>query len=204
MLHNWTPDFKVRPITNIIVEENGEYIENYINLAPGGWMKASPHIKLDKNARALAQSLIIGRKGANIDYGSIIELNGEGSRGEILSRVITFDKSNIVSRGKIIANAKGVSGHIECKGLMISEESSIHAVPELLTNTVDATLTHEASIGRISKEQIEYLMARGFTEEEATGLIIRGFMNIELRGINEMVKKTVLDVLDRISRSESM
>ncbi len=204
MLHNWTPNFKVRPITKIIVEENGEYIENYINLAPGAWMKANPHITLMKNARAHSQSLIIGRGGADIDYGSTMELMGDGSRGDIISRVITFDKSKIVSRGKIVAVGKGTAGHIECKGLMISDESSIHAIPELVTNTIDATLTHEASIGKISKEQIEYLMARGFTEDEATGLIIRGFMNIELKGVNEAVKKTVLGILDKISKSEGM
>ena len=204
MLHNWTPGFKVRPITGVIVDDHGKYIENYINVAPGAWMKAAPHIRLGTGSKAVSQSLIVGRGDAKIDYGTVIELNGEGSVGEIISRVVTLEKSEITSRGRIVANAKNTRGHIECKGLMISEESRIKTIPELENNVVESELTHEAAIGKISKEQIDYLMARGFTEEEATNLILQDFMKLELKGVNEGVKKVIESTLRKISSFKAM
>lgn len=62
-------------------------------------------------------------------------------------------------------------------GLLLDGNSSIDAVPELLNK--DATLTHEASIGRISEEELSYLRSRGLTEDEAIGLIVTGFLGEE-------------------------
>ncbi len=64
-------------------------------------------------------------------------------------------------------------------GLLLDGNSSIDAVPELLNKNKDATLTHEASIGRISEEELSYLRSRGLTEDEAIGLIVTGFLGEE-------------------------
>jgi len=204
MIHNWTPDFKVRPITGVIVEENGEFISNYINFAPGSWMKANPKIYLKRNAKTSNNSLIIGKSNAFIDNGPSIFLEGEGARAEIISRAISFEKSQLIMRGEIIAKAPNTKGHIECKGLTLSKDSIITAVPVLESQTTDSELTHEASIGKISREQIEYLMARGFTEDEAISLIVRGFMDIEILGLTKEFKAYIRKVLDQIAESSGM
>ena len=204
MLHNWNPDFKVRPITGVKVGKHGQYISNYINLAPGAWMKSEPTIYVDEGGVVESQSLIVGRKGSYIDYGTIVHLNGAESRAELISRALAIDDTTLITRGKIIANAKNTKGHIECKGLMLANKATIRTIPELESMINDANLTHEASIGRISKEQLEYLMARGFTEEEATSLIVRGFLTMEFKGINDVVRKTIKQALDRLAESEAL
>ena len=107
-------------------------------------------------------------------------------------------------RGEIIAKAPNTKGHIECKGLTLSKDSIITAVPVLESQTTDSELTHEASIGKISREQIEYLMARGFTEDEAISLIVRGFMDIEILGLTKEFKAYIRKVLDQIAESSGM
>lgn len=84
-------------------------------------------------------------------------------------------EGRIVNRGSLIGEQAGVKGHLECQGLMLSPEGVIYAIPELEARTDGVELSHEAAVGKIAQEEIEYLMARGFTEDEATAMIVRGF-----------------------------
>jgi len=77
----------------------------------------------------------------------------------------------------MVANDAG-TGHV-CMGLLLSENSSIQAIPELINRNKDVSLTHEASVGKISEEALNYLRSRGLTEDEATDLIITGFLGEE-------------------------
>jgi hypothetical protein len=64
---------------------------------------------------------------------------------------------------------------MECRGLILSETGRIHAIPELEGTRRDVEMTQEAAVGKIAPEEIEYLIARGLTQEEATAAIVRGF-----------------------------
>jgi Fe-S cluster assembly scaffold protein SufB len=64
-------------------------------------------------------------------------------------------------------------------GLLLAEDSSINAIPELVNNHKDASLTHEASVGKISEEVLNYLRSRGLTEDQAIDLIVSGFLGEE-------------------------
>ncbi|RJS68776.1 SufD family Fe-S cluster assembly protein, partial [ANME-2 cluster archaeon] len=59
----------------------------------------------------------------------------------------------------------------------------MHSVPELEATVEDAELSHEAAVGRISEEEIAYLTARGLSEDEAAGAIVRGFLNVDIKGL---------------------
>ena len=61
-------------------------------------------------------------------------------------------------------------------GLLLSEKSSINSMPELYNKDMNAVLTHEASVGRISEEELNYLRSRGLTENETISLIVTGFL----------------------------
>ncbi len=63
--------------------------------------------------------------------------------------------------------------------------------PILEANIDDVELTHEAAVGKIAKDQVEYLMARGITEEEAVGMIVRGFLDVGIRGIPDELKTEI-------------
>ena len=65
----------------------------------------------------------------------------------------------------------------------MSEGGVIHAIPELKGNLSGIDLSHEAAVGKIAEEEIEYLMARGLTRSEATAIIIRGFMKVDVEGL---------------------
>jgi hypothetical protein len=62
------------------------------------------------------------------------------------------------------------------------------AIPILEANVADIELTHEAAVGKIAKDQVEYLMARGIPEEEAVGMIVRGFLDVGIRGIPDELR----------------
>ena len=98
--------------------------------------------------------------------------------------------------GEVVARAPGARGHIECRGLIMDSESRLGTVPVLRTEVSDAELTHEAAIGRLGEEQIFYLMSRGIPEEEAVSVLVRGFMEVETKGLPEELKERVRAALD--------
>jgi len=59
----------------------------------------------------------------------------------------------------------------------------IHAIPELKGTLVGIDLSHEAAVGKIAEEEVEYLMMRGLTRDEATATIVRGFLRVDIEGL---------------------
>ena len=103
-----------------------------------------------------------------------VELNGENSAADVVSRSVAKEKSYQKLDLCIIGNA-ACNGHTECDSI-IMDEGKILAVPSLEANDVDATLVHEAAIGKIAGEQLIKLMTLGLTEKEAEEQIINGFL----------------------------
>ena len=103
-----------------------------------------------------------------------VELNGEGASADVVSRSVARDHSFQKFDAKIIGNAP-CSGHTECDSI-IMDQGRILAVPGLEANHVDASLFHEAAIGKIAGEQLIKLMTLGLTEAEAEEQIINGFL----------------------------
>ena len=103
-----------------------------------------------------------------------VVLNGEGSSADIVSRSVARDQSFQRFEAKITGNA-ACYGHTECDSI-IMENGKILAVPALEANNVDASLVHEAAIGKIAGEQIIKLMTLGLTDQEAEEQIINGFL----------------------------
>ena len=183
MIHNWAPEVEVRPRSGIIVEENGVFIGNYVCLNPVKDLQMYPVTYCGKNARATSQSIIYASKDSKIDIGSKMVLSGENSRAEIISRTVATDNADVTARGILSGSAPNVKAHLECIGLMLSDNARIYSVPELEATVKDAELSHEAAVGRISEEEIAYLTARGLSEEEAAGAIVRGFLNVDIKGL---------------------
>jgi len=76
-----------------------------------------------------------------------------------------------------------VKGHLECRGLILSEKGTIHAIPELEGSVEGVDLSHEAAVGKIAEEEIEYLMTRGLSRDEAVSVIVRGFLSVDIEGL---------------------
>lgn len=103
-----------------------------------------------------------------------VEMNGEDSGVNLISRSVARGNSYQAYRSNIIGNTK-CTGHSECDAIL-SENGRVDASPELVANDRDAALIHEAAIGKIAGEQILKLRTLGLTEEEAEKAIIDGFL----------------------------
>lgn len=103
-----------------------------------------------------------------------VDLNGDGSSANIISRSVAKDDSYQLFLSKINGNNR-CAGHSECDGI-IMDNARISAIPEITANNLDAELIHEAAIGKIAGEQIIKLMTLGLTEEEAEAQIVNGFL----------------------------
>ena len=103
-----------------------------------------------------------------------ITLNGENSSTNVVSRSVAKGRSFNSFNGLINGNAP-CTGHTECDAI-IMDDAKIVAIPQLTANHVDASLIHEAAIGKIAGEQLMKLMTLGLTEQEAEEQIINGFL----------------------------
>ena len=103
-----------------------------------------------------------------------IDLDGDDSSANVISRGVARDKSRQVLVLRINGNAR-CYGHSECDNIVM-DESFVQAVPEITANSVEASLIHEAAIGKIAGEQITKLMTLGLTEAEAEEQIVAGFL----------------------------
>jgi Fe-S cluster assembly scaffold protein SufB len=117
-----------------------------------------------------------------LDTGARVVLEASRSRAEIISRAITTG-GRIMARGHLRGLHSEVKAHLECHGLILNDSGAIHAIPELEAQAAGAEMSHEAAVGKIAEEEIEYLMARGLSEEEATATIVRGFLNVRIEGL---------------------
>ena len=103
-----------------------------------------------------------------------VELNGEGSGAHVISRSVAKDDSKQQFISRIKGNNK-CSGHTECDAI-IMDNANVSAIPEILATDPDASLIHEAAIGKIAGEQLIKLMTLGLTEKEAEEEIVNGFL----------------------------
>lgn len=103
-----------------------------------------------------------------------VDLNGEGSSANVISRAVAKDDSRQLFLAKINGNSR-CAGHSECDAI-IMDNARISAIPEITANCLDAELIHEAAIGKIAGEQIIKLMTLGLSEAEAEAQIVNGFL----------------------------
>ncbi|MEN4006691.1 MAG: SufD family Fe-S cluster assembly protein [Methanobacteriaceae archaeon] len=184
MVHNWAEQVDVRPRTGIMVGDDSTYISNYILTSPVKSIQAYPTAYCSgKNSKVLFQSVLGGQQDSLLDIGSRVILEGEGSSCEMISRAVTKDQSQIYARGHLAGRQHDTKGHLECHGLVLSDDSMMYAVPELEGSATEIELSHEAAVGKIAEEEVLYLMSRGLTEEEAASMIVRGFLSMDITGL---------------------
>ncbi len=203
MIHHWGDSTVVRPRSAGRVEEGGVFQNNYILLKPVGDLQMYPLMTLaGRGAVARFNSVIVAPPGSRVDCGNRIELNAPDTRGEVISRVLTTG-GEVINRGYIGAAAAPAKGHLECKGLILGG-GRIHAVPELDSNRDGVELSHEAAVGKIAREEIEYLMARGLDEDEAASTIVRGFLNVDIMGLPAPLKKAMDEQIALLETGHAM
>jgi uncharacterized protein len=181
------------------------YFERHVH-GPEGGITVVPKAKvfLDESARFSTEfALLKGRVGSiDIDYEttcmahSVMEmkarisargddrvkiresaaLNGEYARGALVSHIAVRDRASAEIYNDLVARAPFARGHVDCKEI-VQGEASARAIPIVQVNHPQAHVTHEAAIGSVDSRQLQTLMSRGLTEEEAVELIIDGLLS---------------------------
>lgn len=203
MIHDWGAETVVHPRTAIDVGKNATFTSNYVALTRVKEIQSYPVAYLSDGAVGKFSSIIYGRPHSSIDMGAKAILNGQNAKSEIISRVVS-KSSRIVARAYIEGNGKNVKGHTECNGLLLDNKSSVYTVPELEANNIDTELSHEASIGKIAGEKLNYLMSRGLDEDTARALLIRGFLEKGIQGLPANLKKRINAMIEKATSSEGV
>ena len=196
MVHSWGKEVEVRPRTGITIAEGGSLSNNYICLRPVKTLQTFPTATLAGRGAVASFNTVIYSSMGNIDVGSNVNLNAPDTSAESISRVVSVG-GEVIARGRMTGTVPGARAHLECVGLLLSEKGRIYSIPELDGRSKDLDMSHEAAVGRISEEELEYLMARGLSSEEATSVIVRGFLDVEIKGLPEELKQEIRNITQR-------
>jgi Fe-S cluster assembly scaffold protein SufB len=191
MIHNWAENIAVRPRSAIRIEEGGVFLNNYISLHPVQSLQLFPSALLvGRGATARFNSVLMAPPGSHMDVGSRAVLSAPDTRCEMIARALTTG-GEIISRGLMVGEVEGVKAHLECRGMILKGGGRIYAIPELDGKVEGVDMSHEAAVGKIAREEVEYLMARGLSEDEAVATIVRGFMHVDIEGLPPVLKDQI-------------
>jgi len=202
MIHDWAPQVRVFPRSVAMIESGGVFISNYIALTVAEMVQMYPLAIVKKKGIARFNSIIYAPQGAHFDLGAAAKLVEPEARAEIISRVVS-DGGEVTARGYLEGGAANTRGHMECSGLLLQDGGFIHAVPELKGNFPTTDLSHEAAVGKIADEEIHYLMTRGLDEDAAISLIVRGFLDVRLKGLPPKLQHTIDTMIEKASLESS-
>ena len=168
---------EVLPVAKVVVEEGG-FFRNQFKLINGaaGEVRLDYEVDLKKDAVGELDARIYGKKQDKILVKESLFLNGENARGLAKSRIVASDHCTSDVVGEAVGNAPGARGHVDCVEIIKGKDARASAIPKLLVVDDRAKLTHEAAIGSVDKKQIETLMARGLTEDEAVDVVVKGML----------------------------
>ena len=129
---------------------------------------------LEENTNFVVSEKIMtdGKQKAKTEFD--VKLNGDNSSTHVVSRSVATENSKQVFKSKIYGNSNCYA-RSECDAI-IKDNAKVTAIPEITANNVDATLVHEAAIGKIAGEQLTKLMTLGLSEKQAEEEIIKGFL----------------------------
>lgn len=183
---------KIKYVEKHIGEGDGEGLRTMnpttvVNIDEGGYMemettqiKGIDSTKRITKARIADNGTLIvreklmthGKQYAETDF--TVDLDGENSSAHVVSRSVAKDNSSQLFLSKINGN-NICNGHTECDAI-IMDDAHVSAVPQISANNIDASLIHEAAIGKIAGEQLVKLMTLGLSEKEAEEQIVNGFL----------------------------
>lgn len=164
----------MNPVTEVIMDEDSYMQMETVQIKGVDSTKRETKAVLGRNAKIVIKERLMTHGCQDAESRFHVELNGENSSANVISRSVARDHSHQLYISNITGNNK-CSGHTECDAI-IMDSATIQAVPELTANNIDAALIHEAAIGKIAGEQLIKLMTLGLTEEEAEAQIVNGFL----------------------------
>ncbi|MDD3212629.1 MAG: SufD family Fe-S cluster assembly protein [Eubacteriales bacterium] len=203
MVHSWGPEVITYPRNGTIVEENGRFESNYVSLRPAKQVKSDPQTFLNgKGATAKYLTVVLSAPNSVISTQGTVYLNAEDTGAELTHRGVCTG-GEMYQGGLMVGNAR-CKAHVECSGMLLSAQGQgmIESIPGLRSSHPDASLSHEASIGKIAPEEVEYLMSFGMEEQEAISMLIRGFLGAEIAGLGAELDAQIAEIAAIAGRAE--
>ena len=167
----------VNPIVRATLKQGAQLFENF-KLIKGkvGKLDIDYSIEQEKDSVAEIVTKVYGKGNDEIDVKESLYLNGENSAGTAKSRIVLLESAKGNVFGEIQGNAKYSRGHIDCNEVVHGDKAIASSTPKISVSNPFARVTHEAAIGRINKKELETMMARGLSEEEAIDMIVKGIL----------------------------
>ena len=164
----------MNPTTIVEIDENGYMEMETVQIKGIDSTKRVTTGKLLDGATLIVKEKIMthGKQYAETNFE--VDLNGKGSSTNLISRSVAKNDSVQIFNAKINGNNE-CAGHSECDAI-IMDNASVKAFPEITANSVDASLIHEAAIGKIAGDQLIKLMSLGLSESEAEEQFVNGFL----------------------------
>ena len=164
----------MNPTTVINLEENAYVEMDTVQIKGVDSTDRVTTAKIAKGATLIVSEKLMthGKQVATTKFE--VDLDGENSATHVISRSVARDESKQLFLSNVNGN-NACNGHTECDAIVM-DKAVVSAIPQIQANHTDASLIHEAAIGKIAGEQLTKLMTLGLTEKEAEEQIINGFL----------------------------
>ncbi len=177
-IQNWSNNIVNLVTKRAYVEEGGmmDWVDG--NIGSQINMKYPACILAGKGAKGNCISIAVGSTGQFQDAGAKMIHLAEDTTSVIISKSIVSGGGTVNYRGKVFIgpNAKNSKAHVECDTLIMDNKSKTDTIPENTVQNNQSNIEHEATVSKVSEEQLFYLMSRGLTKEDATQMIVMGFI----------------------------
>lgn len=171
---NGQGDKVLNPTTVVEMKDGSDFEMETIQLGGVSYSNRNTNAFLGNDTKlVIKEKILTSDKQKAITTFNVV-LKGKNSSVEVVSRSVAKGKS----RQKFVSNLKGQNecfGHVECDGIIL-DNAQIESVPKIVAQNINATLIHEAAIGKIAGDQLIKLQTLGLSEEEAQNQIIKGFL----------------------------
>ncbi|MFT3660163.1 MAG: SufD family Fe-S cluster assembly protein [Gordonia sp. (in: high G+C Gram-positive bacteria)] len=200
-VERWGRRMDVRSYTATRLDEGA--VSSSVSVAVSGVRNhvSTSRSELAAGAKESVHSVVFAPAGTHREMITWTDLRGEGARSEQVARMVS-DGGEVLNESTLIGSAAGVSGFLECDGLMLSDRGYIDSVPALKARTDKAQLSHEASVGMVDEAKLDYLMAVGLEADAARDLIVQGFLDLEDQSLPASLKSTVEDLVSAARAAE--
>lgn len=162
------------PVTTVDIKKNSTFEMETLQLSGVSGAKRVTKAVVGENSTLLINEKILTENSAHASTNFEVNLVGDNSKVDVISHAVAKGKSKQAFVSKVVGQAK-CFGHVECDGILC-DDAQISSTPQILAQNRDASLVHEAAIGKISQDQQNKLMTLGLTAQEAEKAIINGFL----------------------------
>lgn len=177
-IQNWSTNVYNLVTQRAHVEENGtmEWVD--CNLGSKVTMKYPSTYLMGPGAHGEILSVAFATKGQHQDAGGKVIHFAPNTSSKIISKSISKDGGRASYRGllKVYKGATNVRSNVACDALLLDPESRSDTYPTIEVDEEDVSIGHEASVSKIGEEQLFYLMSRGLSQEDATTMVVSGFI----------------------------